>query len=160
MRVRVATEPDLREVFEVRREVFCREQGLFSESDRDRWDERAIHLVAETAAGEIAGTVRLYEKTPGIWYGGRLAVREGSRGGTGFRLVRRAVTEAALQGAREFLAEVQERNEKFFHRLGWTTVGPGREVAGVAHVLMRAPLEEEKAALGLTPDERVREVEA
>lgn len=125
--------------FAVRRQVFCREQGLFDNSDADAHDERAIHLVA-LVDDTVVGTVRLYEQEPGVWIGGRLAVLHGHRGGTGFRLVQRAVEEARLRGASVFLASVQCPNEPFFRRLGWRTVGEGEELRGMPHVIMEAPL--------------------
>lgn len=136
----LAETEELREAaLAIRREVFCREQGLFDGSDEDVYDERAVHLIA-FADGAVVGTVRLFEREPGVWMGGRLAVLSGHRGGTGFRLVQRAVEEARRQGAAVFLASVQSPNERFFQRLGWHTVGPGEELRGMPHVIMEAPL--------------------
>ncbi|HZK48255.1 MAG TPA: MSMEG_0567/Sll0786 family nitrogen starvation N-acetyltransferase [Thermoleophilia bacterium] len=125
--------------FDVRQQVFCQEQGLFDGSDLDAHDEGAIHLAA-LADGLVVGTVRLYEREPGVWIGGRLAVLRGHRGGTGFRLVQRAVEEARRRGASVFLASVQSPNEPFFRRLGWHTVAEGQELRGMPHVIMEAPL--------------------
>lgn len=136
---RPAGPDDMEALFSVRHRVFCAEQALFAGSDRDEWDAVAVHLVA-VSEGEVIGTVRLYERAPGSWVGGRLAVLPGRRGAAGFRLVRRAVEEAERRGATTFVASVQTANERFFRRLGWTVSGPGETVNGVAHVLMHAPL--------------------
>ena len=54
------------------------EQGLFAESDRDRFDDHASPIVAQ---GEIAGmpdgvvgVVRIYREDADTWFGGRLGV--------------------------------------------------------------------------------------
>ncbi len=139
LQIRSARSEELGAAFAIRREVFCDEQRLFADSDRDEHDSSAVHLVA-VRDGVVVGTVRLYERDPGVWVGGRLAVRSEDRGAAGFELVRRAVHEATVRGARVFLAVVQVRNERFFQRLGWVTVGPAEGVGGVPHVLMKAPL--------------------
>ncbi len=62
----------------LRRRVFCREQGLFGEDDRDAIDETAIPIVALALWGvyadAVVGTVRIHEEEPGLWWGSRLAV--------------------------------------------------------------------------------------
>lgn len=138
---RPARPDEMETVFAIRRRVFCAEQALFAGSDADAWDAEAVHLVAEED-GRVIGTVRLYERAPGVWVGGRLAVLPDHRGSAGFRLVRRAVLEAERRGAEAFEASVQSSNERFFHRLGWRTTGDGQPVAGVRHVVMSAPLYE------------------
>jgi putative N-acetyltransferase (TIGR04045 family) len=64
--------------YALRREVFCGEQGLFEQDDRDAVDDYAITLVALSmlgvAADQVVGTVRIHEDEPGLWRGSRLAV--------------------------------------------------------------------------------------
>jgi len=139
----VANASEKEQAMFIRRLVFVEEQGLFPESDQDQHDQEAIHLVAEIN-GQIVGTVRLYEQGEGVWIGGRLAVLPQYRGRVGSLLVRRAVLEAEKQGAKVFLAQVQTQNERFFHRLGWRTVGERKVIFGREHVLMEAPLKEIK----------------
>jgi predicted GNAT family N-acyltransferase len=65
--------------FEVRRQVFVDEQRLFDQTDRDRWDDTALHVVA-VAAGEVVGAVRLYPlDEAGLWQGDRLSVSQNAR---------------------------------------------------------------------------------
>ncbi|MFP5020693.1 MSMEG_0567/sll0787 family protein [Pseudonocardia phyllosphaerae] len=75
----------------LRREVFCREQGLFADSgaadldDHDA-DDRALVLVAHDPGGALLGGVRLGPARPdepdvGWWAGSRLVVAPGARGG-------------------------------------------------------------------------------
>jgi putative N-acetyltransferase (TIGR04045 family) len=77
-RVKFATEAwEHREAAALRRAVFCGEQQIFIGDDRDEIDDVAIPIVAISsfgiAAQEVVGTVRIYEKQPGIWWGSRLA---------------------------------------------------------------------------------------
>ena len=126
----------------IRRCVFVTEQALFSGSDRDVHDDdpATVHVVG-LAAGEAAGTVRLYPLDGGLWKGDRLAVlaahRTGSLGGT---LVRFAVATAAARGGERMIASVQAGNERFFHRLGWSSLGGPMPYLGMPHVLMEIAL--------------------
>ena len=138
--IRRAQDDELAEAFRVRRSVFCEEQGLFDHTDEDDWDPGAVHLVA-LDEDRVVGTVRLYESEPGVWIGGRLAVLPGHRRGIGAGLVRHAVEEARRVGALVFRAQVQERNEVFFRRLGWRTTGHASFFCGVRHVEMEAQLD-------------------
>lgn len=145
----------------LRHEVFVREQGLFTGTDRDDRDDdpRTVVLVARSADGDVLGGVRLGPATGpdlGWWQGGRLAVDRRARGtgGIGAALIRAACAHAESAGVLRFEATVQARNAPLFTHLGWQRV---REVrtAGVEHVLMRWPVrrvqdlvEATKAALG------------
>lgn len=127
----------------MRRAIFCDEQGLFAGTDEDEWDRVAYAIVAlAPGSGEEAvGVVRIYEESPGIWYGGRLGVHPAHRShaGVGRGLVREAVTLAHGWGCRRFLALVQAANVPFFEGLAWRALTP-REVRGRPHWLMEADL--------------------
>ena len=77
------------QAYALRRQVFCREQGLFADDDRDEIDDHAHLLVAlGCVAGwhdRVVGTVRIHQQSPGVWLGSRLAVdaayrRQGAAG--------------------------------------------------------------------------------
>jgi len=123
----------------IRRKVFVEEQGLFPDSDQDEHDQEAVHLVADVG-GKIVGTVRLYCQEKNVWVGGRLAVLPPYRGRIGAKLVEKAVQEAEKRGAEKFIAYVQVKNERFFHRLGWRTTGGPQVIYGQEHILMEAPM--------------------
>lgn len=140
--VRVAVTPeDVGAHFGVRRAVFVDEQGIFEQSDRDAWDDVAIHVVVSHDA-TVVGAVRLYElEEPGLWKGDRLAVlHDARRLGAGAPLVRFAVATAGERGGRRMIAQIQERNVAFFAHLGWTAVGIPEEYRSVTHQLMEIPL--------------------
>jgi putative N-acetyltransferase (TIGR04045 family) len=144
---RVAADPDeLAEHFEIRRAVFCLEQGMFGGTDdRDARDDAAATLHAVGAErGVVGGTVRLYPLSGdggGLWQGDRLAVlpafRHGSLGGS---LVRFAVRTAGARGGERMIAMIQLPNVRFFLGLGWSLDGDVVEFHGRAHQPMAIAL--------------------
>lgn len=123
----------------IRRMVFVDEQHLFEGSDEDACDRRAIHIAA-SCDETIIGTVRIYARPNGLWWGGRLAVVKRYRGRAGRILVETAVAHARRQGARRFLARVQARNIPFFVSLRWRPVGKTFMIGGVPHRICEADL--------------------
>ncbi len=132
--------------FELRRRIFCEEQGLFEGSDRDAQDDHSYPIVAlyhtPDGAPLVVGVVRIYEVSPRIWYGGRLGThpdfRRGWRIGKG--LINKAVTTANTWGCDQFLATVQQQNVRFFQRLHWQSLEE-LEVRGLCHHHMEADLD-------------------
>lgn len=129
----------------LRRQVFCHEQGLFEDDDADALDEIATPIVALSmlgvAAGEVVGTVRIHEETPGLWWGSRLAVASEYRtaGALGPALIRLAVSSAHARGCTRFLANVQAQNGLLFRRMRWRIVEEF-ELLGRPHLRMEADL--------------------
>jgi putative N-acetyltransferase (TIGR04045 family) len=131
--------------FELRREIFAAEQGLFAESDRDALDARASPIVAQ---GEIAGmpdgvvgVVRIYEEGRGVWFGGRLGVARPYRrvGAVGTALITEAVSTAHAWGCSRFLATVQAANARYFEHHHFRRL-EAVEILGRPHFLMQADL--------------------
>ncbi|MDR3461322.1 MAG: GNAT family N-acetyltransferase [Beijerinckiaceae bacterium] len=129
----------------LRREVFCREQGIFENHDRDEIDAVALHIVALSSmavlSDEVVGTVRIHQPQPGVWTGSRLAVDRGYRrtGALGAALIKLAVSTATSVGCQRFYAHVQSQNELMFRRLNWQRIEE-IELHGLPHVLMQADL--------------------
>jgi putative N-acetyltransferase (TIGR04045 family) len=144
---RLARAPELEAYFQLRREIFCDEQGLFAGSDRDAIDGHAHPLVCVTG-GQVVGVVRIWEETPGRWWGGRLGVRRDLRtvGAIGRWLVQAAVGTARARGAVDFRATVQAANVPFFRRLRWRSL-QSLDVLGHPHHLMQADLARHPLAL-------------
>jgi putative N-acetyltransferase (TIGR04045 family) len=130
----------------LRRAIFCEEQRVFEGDDRDEWDTVAVPIVGVWGGAQedetVVGVVRIYEESPGVWYGGRLGVDAGYRsvGRVGRSLVVKAVTTAHAWGCREFLAVIQDQNVPFFRRLRWRIV-EAVEAHGRPHTKMTADLD-------------------
>jgi len=126
----------------IRHDVFVAEQGVFALSDLDTHDARddVIHVLA-LHEGRPAGAVRLYPTGPGEWLGDRLAVLPEFRStDIGGPLVRFAVAASSARGGHVMHAHVQVPNERFFHRLGWSTAGAVEAYVGQPHVPMSIAL--------------------
>ncbi|WP_267360430.1 MULTISPECIES: MSMEG_0567/Sll0786 family nitrogen starvation N-acetyltransferase [unclassified Methylobacterium] len=131
----------------LRRQVFCTEQGIFADDDRDAIDVHAIPICALSTLGAdadaVVGTVRIHEmvERPGEWWGSRLAVAKPFRSaaalGTG--LIQVAVSSAHARGCTRFLAHVQERNVPLFQALHWASLD-AVDLHGRPHHLMEADL--------------------
>lgn len=128
----------------IRHEVFVREQGLFAETDRDRYDDSAgVIRVLGHCRGVAAGTVRLYplDLAGRRWQGDRLAVMPSYRAhGLASPLVRFAVATAAALGGDVMVAHIQIANVAFFAHLGWTRSGRPETYVGVPHQPMAIAL--------------------
>ena len=145
-RVKFATQAwEFREAAALRRQVFCVEQRVFANDDRDKIDEIAVPIVAISSLGvvahEVVGTVRIHESEPGTWWGSRLAVAADYRGigALGSSLIRLAVSSAHARGCRRFFAHVQSQNASLFRRLHWYTIEE-IEIHGRPHHFMQADL--------------------
>jgi putative N-acetyltransferase (TIGR04045 family) len=144
--VRFATEAwELAGAAALRRAVFCREQGLFADHDRDAIDNIATPIVAVSMIGgeldAVVGTVRIHREPGDLWWGSRLAVAASHRtlGTLGPALIRLAVSSAHARGCQRFHAHVQSRNELLFRRMHWQRLDE-IELHGQPHALMRADL--------------------
>jgi putative N-acetyltransferase (TIGR04045 family) len=135
----VATPQELRAAYKIRDEIFVEEQKLFSRSDRDTYDFQAIHIVA-LLENKVVGTVRVYERDSGVWFGSRLAVRRPFRGRVGGLLVQKAMKTVQEREAKQFFAYVQLHTVSFFKRLRWKPVGKPVDYHGKPHQLMEAQL--------------------
>jgi hypothetical protein len=150
--------------WDLRKEVFCEEQHVFEESDRDDIDEYGLPIVAmDEDMGlirNVVGVVRIDERSPREWWGTRLCVDKKYRTHSGFKtdflfdadffnpaftssigaaLIFKAVSTANYLGCDRFYAHVQIQNVKFFNRLYWKSIQP-LELHDMPHMLMEASL--------------------
>ena len=72
-------EEELADALGLRIEVFCGEQGVTFDGDRDGLDDQALHLVA-VDDDEVIGTCRMLITPGGTARFGRLCVRASARG--------------------------------------------------------------------------------
>lgn len=140
------SEAEITDYFVLRQKIFCQEQSLFEQDDRDSIDDRSYPIVAIAHQSDrpdrVVGVVRIYEQAPRLWYGGRLGVHPEFRrvGRIGKGLIQKAVTTANTWGCDRFLATVQLQNVRFFTRLHWRSL---REIDILTrpHHLMEADLD-------------------
>jgi hypothetical protein len=150
--------------WDLRKEVFCDEQHVFEESDRDDIDEYGLPIVAMAddmgLIHTVVGVVRIDERSPREWWGTRLCVDKDYRTlskfhanflfdsdfynpvftmSIGSALIFKAVSTANYMGCDRFFAQVQIQNVKFFSRLYWNSIQT-IELHGRPHMLMEADL--------------------
>jgi len=141
LEVREALPAELEPLLLLREEVFCAEQGVPVDEERDAHDATAVHLVA-LASGNLVGTCRLLAGD-GLWKLGRMAVRRSARGtGVGLALLEEAERLALARGARRMGFTAQTHAIGFYRRGGYRTLGGIFDDAGIPHVWMERPLAE------------------
>ena len=141
MTVRRAERDELPAILALRHDVFCVEQGVPEELERDEHDRDALHLVALSGL-RVVGTCRLTRGTAqGTWRLGRMAVAADWRGrGVGEALMARAHAEAGRAGARRIALAAQVAVQGFYERLGYEARGETFTEAGIEHIAMTRAL--------------------
>ncbi len=134
---RLADPAELAAALALREQVFCGEQGVGVDAERDGRDATARHLGA-FAAGELIGTCRLLDDGAGVVVVQRVAVHAGHRRRrVGWALIDAAVAEARRMGAGAVSLHAQLDSEPFYARRGFTRRGRPFVEEGIAHVTMR-----------------------
>jgi predicted GNAT family N-acyltransferase len=135
--VRATRDPkEIEAAMDLRIRVFCGEQGVSEEEERDELDAEATQIVALDESGVIA-TCRLRYPGPGVCKLERMAVsRRFRKEGVGTSLLEGAETEARSQGASTMALNAQRRAEPFYSRNGYVAEGETFLEAGIEHVRM------------------------
>ena len=125
----------------LRIKVFCGEQGVDEEEERDDLDQEATQIVAVDEAGVIATCRLRFLEDGGVCKLERMAVERRLRElGVGSRLLAGAEAEARERGAREMLLHAQRRAEGFYAAQGYAPEGETFMDAGIEHIAMRKGL--------------------
>jgi len=139
--VRVARDrAEIAAALALREEVFCAEQGVTLEADRDGLDEQAIHVVA--LDGGVVGTCRVVFDAPGLARLGRLCVRRDARGrGLAGALLAEAERQATAAGARRMVLHAQTSALGLYRRAGYEAEGEPFDEEGIEHLRMARRLD-------------------
>jgi predicted GNAT family N-acyltransferase len=133
---RIRDERELQAALDLRQEVFCVEQGVTPQGDRDGRDHEAIQLVAVGEDGALLGTCRVLVGN-GTAKFGRLAVRRAARGrGVGAALLAEAEREARAAGAGRMGLAAQTRALGLYERAGFSAYGGEFDDEGIPHRTM------------------------
>lgn len=124
---------------DLRERVFCGEQGVSLEADRDGLDPEALHIVALDDS-RVVGTCRLLFSEDGVRLG-RMAVEPGLRGqGIGASVLAEAEREARAAGAPGITLHAQVEATPLYERAGFEVVGKEYLDEGIPHVPMEKSL--------------------
>jgi ElaA protein len=142
--IRIANTPDDLELcYEIRREVFVREQSVPIELEMDDLDAVATHFLLLSDAGEAIATARMVDKA-GAAKIGRVAVLREYRGqGLGESIMRHVLEEAGRRGYVKAVLSSQTYAIPFYERLGFVAEGSEYDDAGIPHRTMWMDLREE-----------------
>jgi predicted GNAT family N-acyltransferase len=133
------TDDELAAALELRARVFCEEQGVSVEADRDGRDPEATHIVA-VDDGRVIGTCRLLFRG-GVARLGRLAVEPDRRGdGVAGAILREADRVARRAGANAISLHAQTYAKELYLRDGYRERGATFVEEGIEHVSMEKPL--------------------
>ena len=134
-------EDELSAALALREEVFCGEQGVTLEGDRDGLDAEALHLVAIGDDGAVIGTCRLLTDRGGTARFGRLWGRASARGaGVGAALLSAAERAARAAGARRIGMHAQTDALSLYRRAGFRPYGERFGEEGIEHLGMEKDL--------------------
>jgi predicted GNAT family N-acyltransferase len=132
---------EVRAAMDLRIKVFCDEQGVSEEEERDELDAEATQIVAVDEAGVIATCRLRYPGDASVCKLERMVVERRLRKlGVGARLLAGAEEEARSGGAREMVLNAQRRAEGFYASNGYVAEGETFLDAGIEHVRMRKAL--------------------
>jgi predicted GNAT family N-acyltransferase len=135
----VLTDDELAAALALRERVFCDEQGVSAEADRDGRDPEATHIVA-VDGGHVIGTCRLLFRG-GVARLGRLAVEPERRGdGVAAAILREADRIARSAGADAISLHAQTYAKELYVRNGYSERGATFVEEGIEHVSMEKPL--------------------
>lgn len=124
----------------LRYEVFCDEQGVSLEDERDGRDGEALHLVA-VDDGDVVGTCRLLAEGSEVKLG-RMAVAGSHRGrGLAAALLVAADARARELRGRRIVLAAQLGALAVYERAGYARYGEVFLDAGIEHVMMGKALE-------------------
>jgi predicted GNAT family N-acyltransferase len=133
------TREELAAALDLRERVFCGEQGVSLEADRDGHDQEATHLVA-LERGRVIGTCRLLFRGR-VARLGRLAVEAGERGRGVAGAILREADRAARDGRAERISlHAQTYALTLYARDGYVERGAAFMEEGIEHVAMEKVL--------------------
>ena len=127
------------DALDLRERVFCGEQGVSREADRDGRDPEATHIVA-VEGGAVLGTCRLVFRGE-VARLGRLAVEREARGrGVAAAILAEATRVARAERALRISLHAQTYAQELYARDGYELAGEPFEEEGIEHVAMEKPV--------------------
>jgi predicted GNAT family N-acyltransferase len=128
-------EDGMKDAFQIREEVFIKEQSVPVSEEIDDIDKKATHIVIYRKENPI-GTGRIF-CSEGKWYIGRIAVIKDMRGkGIGNLIMEKLLSFAKKSGAKRVYLHSQTYIMDFYRKLGFSEWGEEFLDAGIPHMEM------------------------
>jgi predicted GNAT family N-acyltransferase len=137
--VRAARPEEVGAALDLRVEVFCGEQGVPVDAERDDRDADAVHVVA-VAGDDVVGTCRVLLDGDAARIGRMAVAARWRRRRVGARLLAEAERLAAAQGATRAELHAQTAAEAFYAGNGYRSAGRTFLEEGIEHVTMAKTL--------------------
>ncbi len=132
---RLRTQAEFDAALALRHDVFCVEQGVPANEERDGRDRGAVHLIA-VQAGELVATCRLVFVGTTVQFS-RLAVkRSARRQGIAAALLRAADEETRARSANRIVLHAQTYARPLYDQAGYVTRGREFVEADIEHIAM------------------------
>jgi predicted GNAT family N-acyltransferase len=132
---RLRTEGEFDAALALRHAVFCVEQGVPANEERDGRDRSGLHLIA-VQEGEVVGTCRLVFVGSTVQFS-RLAVkRTARRRGIATALLRVTDEESRAHGANRIVLHAQTYARPLYDQAGYVPRGREFVEAGIEHIAM------------------------
>lgn len=132
---RLRTQAELDAALALRHEVFCVEQGVPSNEERDGRDRGGLHLIA-LRDGELVATCRLVFVGTTVQFS-RLAVkRSARRQGIATALLRATDAESRARGANRIVLHAQTYARPLYDQAGYVPRGREFVEADIEHIAM------------------------
>ena len=136
---KVRTRKELDAAMALRYEVFCIEQGVPSQEERDGRDFDALHLIA-VGDEQLLGTCRLVFVGATVQFSRLAVVSWARRQGIATALLRSADAETLARGANRLVLHAQTYARSLYEAAGYLARGREFTEAGIEHVAMEKVL--------------------
>jgi ElaA protein len=135
----IAGDDELAAALDLRERVFCGEQGVSLEADRDGLDDHAIQLVARDDAA-VLGTCRVLLEGDLARFGRLCVAPAARRRGLAARLLAAAEDAARDAGATRMRLHAQTGALSLYERAGYRVDGAPFDEEGLEHLAMEKRL--------------------
>ncbi|MGZ4122757.1 MAG: GNAT family N-acetyltransferase [Tumebacillaceae bacterium] len=136
--IKITNEEQYGQALAIRKVVFVEEQNVPVEIEIDENEAVATHVLAYDENETPVATGRIRPYAEGVGKMERIAVLQEVRSGRGYGRAIMDKLEAIGRelGFRKFVLEAQIHAEKFYEKLGYTTISEPFMEAGIVHVKM------------------------
>lgn len=132
----VTTEAEKQDAFDIRKEVFVKEQGVPVENELDDYDAIATHIIGYNYNQQPFATARFRQYEQGVKIE-RVAIHPAFRkSGYGKKLMQFVEKSAAQQGYTKLILNAQLHAKLFYSSLGYNSVGDIFYEEEIKHVKM------------------------
>jgi predicted GNAT family N-acyltransferase len=135
----IAGDAELAAALALRELVFCGEQGVTLEADRDGLDDRAIQLIA-VEGGRVLGTCRVLIDGDLARFGRLCVAPEARRRGLGAALLAQAESAARAAHAARMRLHAQTAALGLYEQAGYEPDGAPFDEEGIEHLAMEKQL--------------------